>query len=404
MAPKSKDQTQRSGIQKKLIASGVLVLIFALLYTLVITENQLLILGIVLVGAVCLLVYSRIARINVIVSQSFASERKTLLIVLSLLALLAPLPLRGEPYVLHIFIITFIYAILSMGLNIQVGSAGIPNLGFAAFYGVGAYASSLLAIHLGLSFWASIILGALIAGLFGFLVGLPTLKTRTYHLALVSIAFGLVTYIMLNNLAFTGGPNGVNNIPTPTLFGWSLLNSLQLFGIKFPMQLNFYYLSLFFLVIMVIAAYFLYNSRVGLTWNAIREDEIAAKCSGVNTAREKLLSFSTGAFFAGIAGSLYAHYIGYISPENFNMGISLLILGMVIMGGMDNIVGASAGAFVLVVAPEKFRALANFRMVAAGMIIILMLMFRPQGIVPQQIREYSAIFKKRLGMKVTKHD
>ena len=312
-----------------------------------------------------------------------------------LLALLVPFPLRTDPYLLHVFVMVGISIILALGLNFQVGSTGIPNLGFAAFYGVGAYASALLAINLKLDFWITIFLGALISAFFRFLVGLPSLKTRTYHLALVSIAFGLVVYILLNNLDFTGGPNGVKDIPAPMRAGSLSLQKPGIFGLNYPMQLNFYFLVLFFIAITLIVANALYHSKIGLYWNAVREDEIAAKCSGINVSSVKILAFCVGAFFAGIAGALYAHYIGYISPENFNMNVSLLILGMVIMGGMDSIAGACVGAFILTIAPEKFRSLADFRMVATGLILILMLIFRPAGIIPQSIRRYTKILSRK---------
>ncbi len=149
-----------------------------------------------------------------------------------------------------------------------------------------------------------------------------------------------------------------------------------------------------FTILAFVVSRFIFNSKVGLFFNAVREDEIAAKCSGINASTTKLLAFSIGAFLAGIAGSLYAHYIGYISPENFNMNTSLQILGMVIMGGMDNILGVGIGAFILSVAPEKFRSLADFRMLATGLIILLMLMFRPSGIIKQQIRVYADKLQK----------
>ena len=386
---------ERFDLLPKLIASGILLFLFALLYVVIIAKSQLLVLGAILLAAAALFLYNRSPNLKEHVSRILAQEHTALITLGFALAVLAPLPLRRDPYTLHVLVMAGISMILALGLNFQVGSTGIPNLGFAAFYGVGAYASSLLAIHFHLSFWITMFLGGLLAALFGFLVGLPSLKTRTYHLALVSIAFGLVTYILLNNLAFTGGPNGVKDIPSPVLFGYSLFTSLRLFGRAYPMQLNFYYLTLFLLGLAVLGAHFLYHSKVGLFWNAVREDEIAAKCSGINVSRAKLLTFSVGAFYAGVAGALYAHYIGYISPENFNMNVSLLILAMVIMGGMDSILGASIGAFVLTLAPEKFRALADYRMAAGGLIIILMLMFRPSGIIPQRIREYSAVFAKR---------
>jgi branched-chain amino acid transport system permease protein len=374
---------------QSIMAPIMLLLIIGIVYAVVAYDSLLVTLASLVIAVGVYVGYSKVRSVNEAVTESLHAHKKILIIIGILAALVIPLTLRSQPYIIHILVIAQISIILALGLNFQVGSAGIPNLGYAAFYGVGAYASALLSTHFGFSFWISLLAAGFIAALFGWLVGLPTLKTRSYHMALVSIAFGLVTYIMLNNLAFTGGPNGIKNIPAPELFGWSFFSTIRIFGAAYPVQFNFYYLVLAFTLIMLVGAYFLYNSKIGLFWNAVREDEIAAKCSGINVSRLKLLAFAMGAFLAGIAGSLYAHYIGYISPENFNFNMSLQVLGMVIMGGMDNILGVGIGAFILAVAPEKFRALADFRMLATGSIILLMLMFRPSGIVKQQIRKYA---------------
>jgi len=378
----------------RIITPILLFVVVALVYALVASDNVVVTLLCLVIGAGLFFAYSRIPSLRDNIKNAIRKEKAILLIITFALALAIPLTLRSQPYIIHIFVIAEIFIILALGLNFQVGSTGIPNLGYAAFYGVGAYASALLSTRFGFSFWVTLLAAGFIAALFGWLVGLPTLKTRSYHMALVSIAFGLVTYIMLNNLAFTGGPNGIKNIPAPEIFGWSLFSSIKLFGNVYPVQLNFYYLVLFFAVLFLIGSNFVFNSKIGLFWNAIREDEIAAKCSGINSSRMKLLSFAMGAFLAGFAGSLYAHYVGYISPENFNMNTSLQVLGMVIMGGMDNIVGVSIGAFILSVAPEKFRSLADFRMLATGLIILLMLMFRSSGIIKQQIRIYAEKYFK----------
>jgi len=388
MKPLKMNDSASKKILSRLITPILLFVVVASVYLVVVYENVITTLVGLLLGVGMFFGYSRIPKLKEIVNTGIKKDKIVLIITGLIIALIIPLTLRTQPYIIHILIIAEISIILALGLNFQVGSTGIPNLGYAAFYGVGAYASALLSTKLGMSFWVSILAAGLISAFFGWLVGLPTLRTRSYHMALVSIAFGLVTYIMLNNLAFTGGPNGIKNIPAPEIFGWSLFSTLRIFGYSFPVQINFYYFVLFFLVAMLAIAFFVYNSKIGLFWNAVREDEIAAKCSGINTARLKLLSFSMGAFLAGIAGSLYAHYIGYISPENFNFNTSLQVLGMVIMGGMDNIIGVSIGAFILSVAPEKFRSLADFRMLATGLIILLMLMFRSSGIIRQQIRVY----------------
>jgi ABC-type branched-subunit amino acid transport system permease subunit len=386
-----------AGVTRKLAAIGILLAGSAVVYGIAVLKNQWAVLSLIALAVAALIVIDRQPALKRRLGEPIQRERGTLLTTAAILALLAPLPLRGDAYTLHILVMVGVSMILAIGLNFQVGSTGIPNLGFAAFYGVGAYASSLLAIHFQLSFWIAILLAACIAAFFGFLVGLPSLRTRTYHLALVSIAFGLMVYILLNNLGFTGGPNGVKDIPAPFFLGRSLFMSVRIFDLAYPMQLNFYYLVLVFLGATLIAAHCLYHSKVGLFWNAVREDEVAARCSGINVSAAKILAFCVGAFFAGIAGSLYAHYIGYISPENFNMNVSLLLLGMVIMGGMDSILGTCAGAFLLTVAPEKFRALADYRMVATGMIIILMLVFRPTGIIPQPLRDYRKLLTRKRG-------
>jgi ABC-type branched-subunit amino acid transport system permease subunit len=393
------EKSQPRSLLSRIIAPVLLVVAAGLVYTIVVFESAVVTAVSLIITVALFFGYSRISGLKTMLAEAVSRDSKFLIWVGIVIAIIVPLTLRSQPYIIHILVIAGISIILALGLNFQVGSTGIPNLGYAAFYGVGAYASALLSTRLGISFWLSILAAGLIAALFGFLVGLPALKTRTYHMALVSIAFGLVTYIMLNNLGFTGGPNGIKNIPSPELFGWSLFSTVKIFGKAYPVQLNYYYLVLVFMLLTGVFANFLYRSKIGLFWNAVREDEIAAKCSGINVSAVKLLSFSMGAFVAGLAGSLYAHFIGYISPENFNMNTSLLILGMVIMGGMDNILGVGIGAFILTIVPEKFRSLADFRMLASGMIIILMLMFRPSGIIKQQIRIYSEKFGKRIGLR-----
>ncbi len=379
---------------QRFIGLFFLLVVIALVYLIVAFDSWVITLISLVIGAGLFLAYAKFPGLKSRISESLQGDKKLLLVIGLLATIVIPLTLRTQPYVIHVLVIAMISMILALGLNFQVGSTGIPNLGYAAFYGVGAYTSALLSTKFEFSFWISILLAGCISALFGWLVGLPTLKTRSYHMALVSIAFGLVTYIMLNNLAFTGGPNGIKNISAPEIFGWSLFSSLRIFGNTYPVQVNFYYFVMIFTILAFVVSRFIFNSKVGLFFNAVREDEIAAKCSGINASTTKLLAFSIGAFLAGIAGSLYAHYIGYISPENFNMNTSLQILGMVIMGGMDNILGVGIGAFILSVAPEKFRSLADFRMLATGLIILLMLMFRPSGIIKQQIRVYADKLQK----------
>ncbi len=304
-------------------------------------------------------------------------------IVLSL-----PFVLEKSPYALHLCVIAQLYAVLALALNFQLGSANIPNFATGASYGIGAYASALLALNWGVSFWLALPAAGAVATMFGFVLGFPTMRTRDSYLALVTIAFGVVVNQLLNNLGFTGGPNGLVGIPAPELFGHSFAAPLVVFGYALPSQTNFYYLSALLVGIAIVFADRLHNSRVGLAWNALRADELAARCQGINTTWYKILAFAVDAFLAGFAGTIYAFYVGFISPDNFTFLVSVTIMTMVIAGGMDNILGVVVGAFLLTLLPEKLRAFYDYRILFFGATVVAFLMIRPQGIFPKRLRRY----------------
>jgi len=299
-----------------------------------------------------------------------------------------PFAVGSNTYMLHLLIVAQLYAVLALALNFQLGSANIPNFATGASYGIGAYVSALLAINFGLSFWLTLPLAALAATLFGFVIGIPSMRTRDTYLALVTIAFGVVVQQLLNNFDFTGGPNGLVGIPAPSLFGHSFADPLVIFGHKLPSQANFYYLSAALLVMAIVTAHRLHGSRIGLAWNALRADEIAARAQGINVAWFKVLAFAVDAFLAAFAGTIYAFYVSYISPDNFTFLVSVTIMTMVIVGGMDNIFGVIVGAFLLTILPEKLRAFSDYRLLFFGVVIIGFLMIRPQGLFPQRMRSY----------------
>jgi branched-chain amino acid transport system permease protein len=305
-----------------------------------------------------------------------------------LLLLLLPFFFQKSPYLIHICVMAGLFVILALGLNFQLGSTNVVNFATAASYGIGAYTSALLAVHYHVSFWLGIFISGGVASIFGLVLGFPCMKTKDYYLSLVTIAFGLIIYILLINFSWTGGPNGIPNIPAPSLAGHSFRDPLEIFGFSLPFQANFFYLVFFFAGIALIVAHRLHHSRVGLTWNAIREDEIAARCQGVDVTWYKILAFCIDAFFGGVAGTVYAHYIGFISPENFAFIVSVVVVTMVILGGMDNVFGVIVGAVLLTVLPEKFRAFEDLRLLMYGSIVVLMLIFRPQGLFPQKLRIY----------------
>ena len=333
--------------------------------------------------------FNKLEQLRMPVISVFQREKSFSMILAALFLLSLPLFLRDTPYLIHLCLLSGIYVMLATGLNYQLGSTNIVNFATAAAYGVGAYTYALLAVHTGLNFWILIFAAGGASALMGLILGMPTLKTKDYYLSLVTVAFGLIVYLLLNNFMWTGGPNGISDIPAPSIFGYSFKEELKMFGIGMPYQANFYYLVLFFSVVYIIIAKRLHDSRTGLTWNAIREDEIAAKCSGIDTANYKILSFCINCFHDGVTGAVYAAYVSYISPENFQFMVSVVVVTMVILGGMDNILGVAIGAVLLTLLPEKFRMFEDYRLLVYGIIVISTLIFRPQGLFPQKLRRYS---------------
>jgi len=280
-------------------------------------------------------------------------------------------------YVFHILVITGIYIILTLSLNLIVGYTGLPDLGHGAFFAIGAYASSLLAINFGISPWIGLITGAFIAALAGCAIGVSSLRLKGDYFALVTFGFAFLIYEMsLNLVSVTRGPMGLPGIPQFTIFSFS-------FDSVFSSAIL---ISIFVLITIFIISRIV-NSPFGRVLRSIREDEIASEALGKNVAKHKLLAFITGALFAGIAGSLYAHYITFIDPSSFTVMESILILLMVIFGGMGSIAGSLVGATVLVVFPEILRFLgmpsgiaAPTRQMIYGLLLIILIIKRPQGL------------------------
>ena len=280
-------------------------------------------------------------------------------------------------YLLHILIIACIYIILTLSLNLIVGYTGLPALGHAAFSCVGAYASSLLALNLGISPWIGLLIGACVALLFGVAIGYPSLRLKGDYLALATFGFGVIVYSIAKNwVSLTRGPMGLPGIPRFSILGFSLD----------PLWSYLLLVSVFVLITIFVLRRVV-QSPFGRVLRSIREDEIASEALGKNTAKYKLIVFMIGAFFAGIAGSLYAHYITFIDPSSFTVMESITILLMVIFGGMGNILGSIIGATVLVVFPELLRFLgmpssieAPARQMIYGLLLVILMIKRPQGL------------------------
>jgi len=352
------------------------------------TDDSRLIVGLlVLMGAAFAVLQLRPAVEESIVA-AFRRARRPALALGAAVVLVYPFTMQGSSYALHLLVIAQLYAVLALALNFQLGSANIPNFATGASYGIGAYSSALLAINFGVSFWLTLPIAAAVATMFGFLLGFPSMRTRETYLALVTIAFGIVVHQLLNNFTWTGGPNGLVGIPAPSIAGHSFTSPITVFGQRLPSQANFYYLAAALVVLSIVSARRLHDSRVGLAWNALRGDELAARCQGINVVWYKMLAFAVDAFLAAFAGSVYAAYVSYISPDNFTFLVSVTIMTMVIVGGMDNTLGVILGAFLLTLLPEKLRIFADYRLLFVSVVVILFLILRPQGLFPQRPRSY----------------
>jgi len=308
-----------------------------------------------------------------------------------IIALSFPFLVAGDSYWLQIANLAMLYAMMALGLNLMTGRAGLVCLGYAAFVAIGAYVVGILTLKLGVSFWPALLLAGIIASLFGIVLGLPALRVKGHYLALVTIAFGLIVQeLLLNFESVTGGTNGLINIPSPVLFGFDLSTPLNLGFINLPFQANFYYVIIALLGLSVFFVNRLSHSFFGLCLNAMREDQLAAQCYGLNLTKYKLLAFAIGAFFGGIVGGVYAGMINFIAPETFGFQQSVLVLSMVIFGGLDSIPGAVLGAVILTIIPEKFRAFDDFRLMFYGIIIVSCLLYMPQGLLPFKHRIITA--------------
>lgn len=294
---------------------------------------------------------------------------KSALLYFILLALIV-VPIFLSDYERDVMTLACMYAVLALGLNIIVGQAGLLNLGYVAFYAVGAYTYAILNTRFGLPFWPGLVAGAVASSFFAALIGLVTLRLRGDYFAIVTLGLGEITRIVLNNwTSMTGGQNGLSNISRPILAGH-----------VFSTPLEFYYLIFGMGLITVFSVRRLMSSRIGRAWSAIREDELAAEAMGINTFRMKMLASVLGSAFAGVAGVFFASKMAFVSPESFTFIESVMILCMVVLGGMGSIPGIILAAFLLIILPEAFRGFEDYRMLAFGLALVLMMIFRPQGL------------------------
>jgi branched-chain amino acid transport system permease protein len=350
-------------------------------------------------------------------TDTIRRNRLAAFIVAALVLMVLPffVQMAGNAWV-RIIDIALLYVLLALGLNIVVGFAGLLDLGYVAFYAIGAYMLGLLASPqltdtfpaiaamfpngLHTPWWVVIPLGAVVAGAAGVLLGAPTLKLRGDYLAIVTLGFGEIVRVFMNNLDapvnITNGPKGISGIDEISIFGYSLGKTHNFFGLDWPKVTNYYFLFLLLVIFAVVVCYRLERSRIGRAWMAIREDEIAAKAMGINTRNLKLLAFGMGATFGGVSGAMFASFQGFISPESFSLQESIIIVAMVVLGGIGHLPGVIVGALMLAALPEVLRYVAGplqnmtdgrldasiLRQLLVALAMIGIMLARPRGLWP----------------------
>jgi len=296
-------------------------------------------------------------------------------------AFTAAFPFLFSMYQTNIMINALIYIVIGLGLNIVVGLAGLLDLGYVAFYAVGAYSYALLNYHYGIGFWAALPIGAGMGFLFGILLGFPVLRLRGDYLAIVTLGFGEIIRLILENWnEFSFGPSGIANIPRPGFF-----------GIDFSLHqatIYIYFVMIGLVIFTIFVVNRLQDSRIGRAWIALREDEIACQAMGIDKTKTKLTAFALGATWAGMGGVVFAAKTTFINPASFTIWESIIILCIVVLGGMGSIIGVITGALTLILLPEYLRAFSEYRMLIFGVVLVAMMVFRPGGIISTVRRTY----------------
>jgi len=317
------------------------------------------------------------------------------LILWALLAAGLVWPFFGSRGALDVAMLALIYVILGLGLNIVVGFAGLLDLGYVGFYAIGGYTYAMLNQYFGLTFWECLPIAMAMAAFFGFVLGFPVLRLRGDYLAIVTLGFGEIIRMLANNLTgLTGGPDGISSIPKPTVFGYEITRTASVEGAKtfhellgIPYNGGHVMIFLYFLALLLVVFTLLVSNRlirmpIGRAWEALREDEIACRSLGLSPTRIKLSAFTLGASFAGLAGAFFAARQGLVNPESFTFIESAMILAIVVLGGMGSQLGVVLAAILLTVLPEVARGFSEYRMLIFGIVMVLMMLWRPQGLLP----------------------
>jgi len=390
------NQTETRSLRpgNRLAVIAIEVVLFAVFMGMLLNPGGEVLVGVVVLGVAGLWFLRKKPHLRNAMRAAFAEHKIITWLCLVFLLLTVPFVVQSSPYWLFILITAGLYLVACLGLNLQLGSTGMMNLATAAFYAFGAYTAGLLSLNYGWPTWLTLIAGALVTGLFSILLFIPVLKTKGHYLALVTIAFQFMVTILVENMEWTGGPQGLKNIPLFSIFGYSFNNDINLGFLTLHHYANYYYFLLLIIFLVAFVCYRIYNSWVGVTLSTIRDDEVAAKTSGVQLSYWKLIIFVLGNCFIGLAGAFYSHMVGFISPPNFTFEKSLVMVSIVILGGMDNIFGVILGSILLIVLPEKLRVIQDYRFLIYGIVLIVMLINQPRGLIPFVPRSYKDLIRR----------
>ncbi len=358
-----------------------------LVYLFLRLEDQRVVAGLAIVAIVMLLLIGRTSW-PTRVSDGWAVHHRLLAVTTAVLAIAVIGLFRETHFALLMLSTTMLYAVACLGLNLQFGYAGVVNFAGAAFFGIGGYTAAVLALHSGLPHLLNVLLGGVLAGVVGSVLILPLLRTRGHYAALITVAFAILfkTFLEVNDLL--GGPQGLK-VPGMRVLGWRFNDNIEIGDdIELSFYVNYALLSLALLALAYVFVRRLERSWLGLSLDAVRIDETAAAVFGFDVARWKIVAFTLGNVLAGIAGAVYAMMTGFVAPASFTLAESLLFVSIVILGGVGNPLGLLPAAALVVILPEKLQAIQEYRFLLFSIFVILVLLFRPGGLLPRRLREY----------------
>ena len=367
---------------------GIIALALATLYlcALMAAERQPLIIGLLVLAVVAILGAQRMGWLAAI-SRSFADREDTLGVLAIVAAVAVAASFHDNHFVLLLIVTVLLYTVATLGLNIQFGYAGVLNFAGASFFGIGAYTSAVLNAHTTVPPILVLLIGGLIAALIGSLLLWPVLRTRGHYAALVTIAFALLLKAFLEVNDVLGGPQGLQ-VRGMTIGGWSFNDNIELGNVELSFYLSYFVLSLALLAAAFILVRRLERSWIGLNLDALRLDETAASCFGLDIARWKITAFTLGNFLIGIAGALFGMVGGFVAPNNYTFADSLILVSILLLGGVGNPWGLAVATVIVIVVPEKLQTLQEYRFLLYAVLVIAVLLFRPEGLLPRPARNY----------------